>query len=75
MENKFIKCPTCNKAIPVNSNYCYLCGEPLSQSAKENEELKTQNAQLLVLNRLANMLTDEKDLQTLKGVVYQIKNK
>lgn len=74
MENKFIKCPNCNKAIPTNSNYCYLCGEAVSKMSKDNEKLKKQNAELMLLNRLASVLTDEKDLEILKGIIFQIKN-
>ena len=74
MENNFIRCEKCKKAIPTNSNYCYLCGEPISDLAKENEKIKHQNAQLIVLNRLSNILTDSKDLELVKGLIYQIKN-
>ena len=74
MENNFIRCPECSKPIPVNSNYCYLCGLPISENAKQNEKLKTQNAQLMVLTKVSNILTDSKDLELVKGIVYQIKN-
>lgn len=74
MENNFIKCSKCTKPIPTNSNYCYLCGEAISDMAKQNEKIKLQNAQLLLLNRLSSMIEDANDLEILKGVVYQIKN-
>ena len=74
MENNFIRCEKCKKAIPTNSNYCYLCGEAISDLAKENEKIKGQNAQLVILNRLVNVLSDKKDIELVKGIIYQIKN-
>lgn len=74
MENNFIVCPTCKKNVPTNSNYCYLCGEALSNLANENEYVKLQNAKLMVLNQVLNVLTDEADINMVKGIVYKIKN-
>ena len=75
MENNFIKCSQCGKVIPVNSNYCYLCGYAVSDLAVRNEQLKAQNANLMLLNRLSAMIEDPKDLEIIKGLVFQIKNK
>lgn len=74
MEKKFVLCPCCKKAIPTNSNYCYLCGEAISELAKENEKTKHQNSQLQLLNVLAKTVKNPDDLTTIKGMIYKIKN-
>lgn len=74
MEKKFIICPSCHKAIPSNSNYCYLCGQPISELAKQNEKIKSQNSQLQILNVLAKTIKDQRDLEMIKGMIFKIKN-
>ena len=74
MENKFTRCSQCQKAIPTNSNYCYLCGCAISDIAKQNEKTKKQNAQLEILTKVASVTTDKDDLQMIKGIILQIKN-
>lgn len=74
MEKKFVICPSCNKAIPSNSNYCYLCGQPISELAKQNEKIKSQNSQLQILNVLSKTITDQNDLEMIKGMIFKIKN-
>lgn len=74
MDKKFILCPSCKKAIPQNSNYCYMCGEAISINAQQNEVLKSQNSKLEVLNVLAKTVHDQEDLGIIKGMIYKIKN-
>ena len=74
MEKKFIICPSCHKAILSNSNYCYLCGQPISELAKQNEKIKSQNSQLQILNVLAKTIKDQSDLELIKGMIFKIKN-
>ena len=74
MEKKFIICQSCQKPIPENSNYCYLCGQPISELAKENEKIKVQNSQLQILNVLSKTIKDQSDLEMIKDMVYKIKN-
>lgn len=76
MEHNFIRCPSCKKAIPTNSNYCYLCGEPVSELAIDNEKVRKHTSQLFVLNKLAQEISDSESLKVIKSYVELIgKNK
>ena len=37
-------CPKCNQELNEEMNYCPICGEPITDLAKQRELLKIQNA-------------------------------
>lgn len=73
MTTKFVRCTCCGKAVPANSNYCYLCGEALSDLAIQNESIKYENAQLLILRTLLPKMRDDFDKNQIKNLLLQYK--
>ncbi len=54
-----IRCPKCGAELNVEANYCSICGEPISELAKQREELKVRNAGLMQLAELSKTTSDE----------------
>lgn len=58
MEREYIVCPKCEKALPIESNYCNMCGEAITDTAIKRDSLRLENAGLLKLNQLAKEIKD-----------------
>lgn len=65
-------CPVCFADLDDKSNFCGTCGEPISDVAKELEKDKKLNAQIEILVKIMDFLSDEKDLKFIKGLVGKL---
>ena len=63
-------CPKCNQELNEEMNYCPICGEPITDLAKQRELLKIQNAGLLKLQELSKSTVDPSVLTAIKNLIH-----
>lgn len=68
LNNNF--CPKCEIELTEDTNYCPICGEPITELAKQREALKIQNAGLLKLQELSKSTTDPAVLTAIKNLIH-----
>ena len=63
-------CPKCEIELSEESNYCPICGEPITKLAMQREALKMQNAGLLKLQELSKSTKDPAVLNAIKDLLH-----
>ena len=66
-----IVCPKCGLDLDLEVNYCSQCGEPISELAKQREELKIRNAGLMQLAEISKTTQDP----VVKNAILKLLNK
>lgn len=72
MEENNNFCAICNKYYNNKINFCPICGEPLTDNAKNFLKQKEINAQLQILRALIKLIHNEKDLQIIKSMINKL---
>ena len=67
-----MSCGNCENVLNENFEYCPYCGEPLTKKSKELEDIKTINAQLILLASLIKEIEDTKSLYVLEKYVKKL---
>lgn len=73
MENKL--CNICNNLTNEDFEFCPYCGAPLTKKAEELENIKSVNAQLVVLANLIREIEDTKSLYIIDKYIKKISRK
>lgn len=68
-------CSKCGAEIGTKANFCAVCGRPLNAMAKELRNLEIENSELLLLGNLLTMLKNKQDIQMIKDLALEIKNR
>lgn len=65
-------CENCNKKIDKNFDFCPFCSNPISEKAKELDEQKAINAQLVLLANLVKNVEDPDTLLILENYIKML---
>lgn len=74
MEEKTV-CSYCGTEQPENANFCFNCGEPLTNKAKDVLEKQKRNYQLELILKLIDKIDDKKTLVLLKKIAEELSQK
>lgn len=68
-------CSKCGAELESKANFCSVCGKPLNAMAKELRNLEVENSELILLGNLLTMLKNKQDIQMIKDLALEIKNR
>lgn len=68
-------CSKCGSTLTGTENFCSVCGKPLNAMAKELRNLEVENSELILLGNLLTMLKNKQDIQMIKDLALEIKNR
>lgn len=68
-------CSKCGTEFDAKTNFCPICGRPLNAMAKELRNLEIENSELILLGNLLTMLKNKQDIQMIKDLALEIKNR
>ena len=68
-------CEVCNNELNENFDFCPFCGEAISEKAKELENQKIINAELVLIANLIKTTTDKKTLELLNKIAKTLAQK
>jgi len=66
-------CPHCNKPLATNVNFCSMCGEAISDSAKVLEKERSTRAKLELMQKLIDEVEDMNSLKIIKSHLDTLK--
>ncbi len=68
-------CEVCKSELNENFDFCPFCGEAISKKAKELENQKLINAELVLIANLIKTTTDKKTLELLNKIAKTLAQK
>jgi len=71
VEKKF--CTICKKELNEDDNFCSNCGNALTESARTMIQERDDLVKIQFVNKLVDVVSDEKTLQILKKITEQLK--
>lgn len=66
------KCPFCQTELTDKTNFCPICGEPITTMAKTLQVQKEKSAQIKLLSVLIDNTKDEKTLQMYEYLIKKL---
>ena len=68
-------CSKCGNEYSAQTNFCPICGKPLNAMARELRNLEIENSELVLLGHLLTILKNKQDVQMVKNIAMEIKNR